>query len=126
MSQNKSVVEWFRSKPYDDSSRDMDMGPPRDGWNWLDRLAELVHVNGGPNVRGWGFISSGNRLYGRFGLEQNEAMSLMSQWAFATGWCEGQPEPKEAFDELAKAIDETWKAREASLPPEPAPVEQPT
>lgn len=112
---NKSIVDWLTSKPFRSDASGI-FGPTRDGWTLIDRLAELIHVNGGPEVRGWGYISSGNPLYGRSGLEQHEALELHAAWAFACGWCEGQPEPTLALAELQRAIETTWEACEAALP----------
>lgn len=42
----------------------------------LDRIAELVEVNQGFHVRGWGYII-GCEVYGRTGLEQEEALELI-------------------------------------------------
>lgn len=47
-----------------------------EGKTRLERIAELVAVNGGLQVMGYGFISGGGP-YGRQGLEQEEAFELM-------------------------------------------------
>jgi hypothetical protein len=57
-------MEWLSSKANDNQTR-------------LQRIAELVAVNGGLQVRGYGFISFGGGPYGRQGLEMEEAHELM-------------------------------------------------
>jgi len=49
----------------------------------IERLAELIAVNAGSmRVRGWGCIGGGDGPYGRTGLDQDEAMELMSWEGF--------------------------------------------
>lgn len=63
--------------------------------NWLNRtlpngritkeyLCFLIFANGGFDVTGWGFISTGLNFHQR-GLEQNEALDLIRHSAFIEG-----------------------------------------
>jgi hypothetical protein len=50
----------------------------------IERLAELVYVNGGMSIRGWGVVRGGD-LYGRIGLEDDEeAIQLSAFSGFVT------------------------------------------
>lgn len=52
----------------------------------LQVITALIGMNGGSlQVSGWG-ITQGGGPYGRFGLEQNEALALISSAAFLDGW----------------------------------------
>ena len=42
----------------------------------IDLIAELIGVNGGLDVHGWGMISYGGGPWGRMGLDQEEALLL--------------------------------------------------
>lgn len=75
--------------------------PLDDGRTVLSRFAELIEVNGGLRVCGWGFMSSGG-IYGRRGLEQEEALELL----FMSGMLEGfmRAENRMHFDEFMNRI----------------------
>lgn len=72
-----------------------------DGRTNVSRLAELMHVNGGLLVRGWGVICGGGGPYGRGGLDQNEAMELI----FLGGVVEGFMIAGTPFETLKGAVD---------------------
>ena len=54
------------------------------GPTFLERMAELISVNGGLNVSGWGVTQSGG-TYGRQGLNQGEALELLKINGFLLG-----------------------------------------
>lgn len=73
------------------------------------RFAELVAVNGGRmTVGGWGVISLGG-MYGRQGLNQDEAMELMQVANFLMGIAFAVPEAK-AF--VGKRLAMYWDAQQ--------------
>ena len=71
----------------------------------VERLAELIEVNGGLDVRGWGYISGGG-IYGRHGLEQAEACELMTLGSIYRGMIIARPEDgPEAHAMIQKEIN---------------------
>lgn len=75
--------------------------PLRDGRTVLSRLAELIEVNGGLRIGGWGMIAGGG-IYGRHGLDQEEALELL----FMSGMLEGfmRAEERVHFNEFMNTI----------------------
>lgn len=64
----------------------------------LQVYVALCSMNGGGHVHGWG-VQTNDGLYGRSGLEQEEALCLISLHSFINGWCAaaaaaGQPEER--------------------------------
>lgn len=67
-------------------------GAASDGTPRVSILAELIYKNGGSaRVTGWG-CTSGGGIFGRMGLEMDEALELMKGWATAVGICLGSGE----------------------------------
>lgn len=61
-----TLLEWLDTSP-----------SPAVSWTLKERLAELIAVNGGIDVRGWGIQHVGSGPYGRMGLTQEEALELI-------------------------------------------------
>lgn len=76
-------IEWL-SQPMRPNSYPV---PGADEPTRLQVYAMLVAVNGGREVRGWG-VQVGCGLYGRSGLDQDEALALMQLDAFVCGMLE--------------------------------------
>lgn len=77
------------------------------------RIAELISVNGGyAEVNGWGAITYGGGLYGREGLDQDEAMELMQLASFLAGVAFAFPEAKAFIGGRFKAY---WDERRRGL-----------
>jgi len=78
---------------------------------FIERLAELINVNGGTNVSGWGVITSGGR-YGRTGLEQDEALELLGMSMFVSGVTYRD---QDAVAFYKQRIKECWERRKAEI-----------
>lgn len=76
------------------------------------RLAELIGVNGGQYVNGWG-ITSGGGLYGHMGLTQDEAMELIETNSFVQGVMFAVPEVKSFIERM---LHGHWKTQADRLP----------
>lgn len=64
----------------------LDRIPEGEQESTLDRLAYLVGTNGGLRVRGWGMQQYGVGPYGHVGLEQEEALELISLEGVISGF----------------------------------------
>lgn len=73
-----------------------------------ERLAELVGVNGSMAVRGWGTIVTGG-AWGRQGLDQDEAMELISDCGFLSGVKFVDPK---SFEELIGEVKKLIHAKQ--------------
>jgi hypothetical protein len=77
----------------------------------VQRLAELVEVNGSFYVHGWGYIRGGG-IYGRHGLEQDEALELLYMSGTTRGFILSGDSEDELYDAVRAEIERVRQMRE--------------
>lgn len=76
----------------------------------IERIAELLSVNGSMDVARWGVITYGPGLYGRKGLDQDEAMEFMQHTSHLAGMVYMYPRTD---DILIEEIEWIWRNQKA-------------